>query len=324
MIWRSAQAACSLRHQGPRRNASRGHRQAAADLAFADLRCTQPTKVATTDISNIVVTCTTNAYAVGGTVTGLSGSGLVLQNNGGDDLRRQRERQPSPSPRHSPAAHFCGHRRDAALVADQTAPSRAARAPSAAANVTSVAVNCSPTAAYTIGGTVTGLGGSGLVLQNNGGDDLSVTANGTFAFATPISSGSAYAVTVKTQPTSPWQTCTVTLAPSGTVANVTTSRCRITCTTEPLHHRRHGHRPVGQRPRPAEQRRRRSADFSANGPFTFATPLTSGSTYAVTVATQPVGADRLHRLGRQRHRRRRERHDVSSTARPAATPSAEP
>ena len=39
----------------------------------------------TTDITEVEVNCTTNAYAVGGTVSGLSGSGLVLQNNGGDD-----------------------------------------------------------------------------------------------------------------------------------------------------------------------------------------------------------------------------------------------
>ena len=39
-------------------------------------------------------------------------------------------------------------------------------------------------------GTVkSGLSGSGLVLQDNGGDALSVSTNGTFAFATSITSG---------------------------------------------------------------------------------------------------------------------------------------
>ncbi|MCH8844992.1 MAG: hypothetical protein IID61_18700 [SAR324 cluster bacterium] len=36
---------------------------------------------------------------------------------------------------------------------------------------------------YAIGGTVTGLSGA-LVLQNNGGDDLEIGVDGTFAFAT--------------------------------------------------------------------------------------------------------------------------------------------
>jgi hypothetical protein len=56
---------------------------------------------------------------------------------------------------------------------------------------------------------VTGLEGSGLVLRNNGGDDLSVTANGPVVFATPLASGASYSVTVLTQPTRPAQTCIV-------------------------------------------------------------------------------------------------------------------
>ena len=58
------------------------------------------------------------------------------------------------------------------------------------------------------------------MLQDNGGDDLSVTANGSFTFATSLASGAAYSVTVKTNPSG--QTCTVASG-SGTVgsANVT-------------------------------------------------------------------------------------------------------
>ena len=41
------------------------------------------------------------------------------------------------------------------------------------------------TKTYTIGGTVTGLT-STLVLQNNGGDDLTRTADGAFTFATAL------------------------------------------------------------------------------------------------------------------------------------------
>ena len=67
----------------------------------------------------------------------------------------------------------------------------------------------SPGYSYTIGGTVIGLAGSGLVLQNNGGDDRSLSANGAFSFPTPLSDTSAYTITVKTQPTTPSQICTV-------------------------------------------------------------------------------------------------------------------
>jgi len=46
-------------------------------------------------------------------------------------------------------------------------------------DITDIVVNCSENT-FTIGGTVTGLIGSGLVLQNSGGDDLVITENGSF------------------------------------------------------------------------------------------------------------------------------------------------
>jgi len=79
---------------------------------------------------------------------------------------------------------------------------------------------------YTIGGTISGLTGT-LVLQNNSGDNLSTTANGTFTFTTPLNNGVAYAVTVLTQPAG--QTCTVT-GGSGTVASASVTNVTVSCT----------------------------------------------------------------------------------------------
>jgi hypothetical protein len=61
----------------------------------------------------------------------------------------------------------------------------------------------------TIGVTVTGLEGSGLVLQNNCSDDLTITGNVPFTFDTPLAPGTSYNVTVATNPTDPAQTCLV-------------------------------------------------------------------------------------------------------------------
>src|SRR5258708_28554229 len=72
---------------------------------------------------------------------------------------------------------------------------------------------------YSIGGTVGGLVGTGLVLQNEGGDDL-VISGASFVFATKLADGAPYAVTVKTQP--PSQSCVVT-AGSGTVSGTDAS-----------------------------------------------------------------------------------------------------
>ena len=69
---------------------------------------------------------------------------------------------------------------------------------------------------YTVGGTVTGLRGSGLVLDNNSGDSLAISANGAFVFSSSVTKSGAYSVTVATQPTDPVQTCTVSNG-SGTI-----------------------------------------------------------------------------------------------------------
>ncbi len=79
---------------------------------------------------------------------------------------------------------------------------------------------------YTVGGTVSGLTGSGLVLQNEGGSNLAVSGNGSFALA-PVLSGTAYNVTVLTQPNNPSQICTVTNG-SGH-ANATVTNIQVTC-----------------------------------------------------------------------------------------------
>ncbi|HEX3847266.1 MAG TPA: hypothetical protein VHV81_07770, partial [Steroidobacteraceae bacterium] len=59
---------------------------------------------------------------------------------------------------------------------------------------------CNIGAKYTVSGTLTGLSGSGLVLEDNSGDDLALDSNGTFVFSSALSNGDSYSVTVKTQP----------------------------------------------------------------------------------------------------------------------------
>jgi hypothetical protein len=83
-----------------------------------------------------------------------------------------------------------------------------------------------PSSTFSIGGTISGLTAEGLVLQNNGGDDLAVAANTTsFVFGTKITSGSAYSVTVLTQPAG--EDCTVTSG-SG-IATADVQSVSITC-----------------------------------------------------------------------------------------------
>ncbi len=68
------------------------------------------------------------------------------------------------------------------------------------------------------------------MLRNNGADDLSVSANGPFAFATALTTGSTYAVTVLTQPSG--QTCTVSNG-SGTIGTANVTTVTVSCVTDP-------------------------------------------------------------------------------------------
>jgi hypothetical protein len=96
---------------------------------------------------------------------------------------------------------------------------------------------------FPISVTVTGLSGSGLVLQDNGKDNLAISANGTFTFKTHVTS---YAVTVLTQPSNPTQTCAVTNGTGTATASVTVQVGNVD-------HRRPGHGHDRFRPRASRQ-----------------------------------------------------------------------
>ena len=97
----------------------------------------------------------------------------------------------------------------------------------AAADVTNVAVTCASSPTYSVGGSVSGLSGT-VVLRDNGGDDLTLSANGPFTFATKLAGGAAYNVTVKTNPSG--QTCTVANG-TGTIAAADVTNVAVTCGT---------------------------------------------------------------------------------------------
>lgn len=155
-------------------------------------------------------------------MSGVSGTGLVLQDNGGDNLAVT-----GNGPFTFKTSVSSGGAYAVTVMTQPSSPTQtctvASGSGTASANVTSVAVTCTTPAAtsFTIGGTVAGLSGTGLVLQDNGGDNLTVSANGTFTFATSVATGGAYAVTVSTQPTGPAQRCILTGASGNAAANVT-------------------------------------------------------------------------------------------------------
>lgn len=84
--------------------------------------------------------------------------------------------------------------------------------------------------AYTVGGVVSGLTGTGLVLQINGSGGLPIVSNGSFTFSSALQSGATYSVTVSSQPTSPNQTCTAGNN-AGTITNSNITDVSVVCST---------------------------------------------------------------------------------------------
>src|SRR6266702_1834453 len=255
-----------------------------------------------------------SSFAIGGTTSGLSGT-VVLQNNGGDNLTI------SVNGGFTFAAALTNSSPYAVTVlaqpAGQTCTVANGAGTLAGANITNVTVTCAVNT-FTVGGTISGLSGT-VVLRNNGGNDLTVSANGSFtfsapvaqgspyavtvltqpvgqscsvvngngtvAFSTAIASGAAYSVTVLTQPTNPSQSCTVTNG-SGTVGSANVTNVAVSCVTNnfTIGGTVTGHNGTGFTLR---LNGTTNLIVPANAPFTF-DAIADGSAYSVAVFVQPL------------------------------------
>ena len=210
--------------------------------AYAVTVLTQPTNPAQTctvsngsgavagaNVTNVSIACSVNVYTVGGSISGLTGSGLVLQDNAGDNLSVAAKATSFTFA----TAVATGGAYAVTVLTQPTNPAQTCTVSNgsgavAGANVTNVSIACTVNV-YTVGGSISGLTGSGLVLQDNAGDNLSVAAKATgFTFATAVATGGAYAVTVLTQPASPAQICTVANG-TGTVGAANVSNVAVSC-----------------------------------------------------------------------------------------------
>ena len=178
-------------------------------------------------VVNVSVTCTMSEFTIGGVVRNLSGSGLVLRNNGVEDLAISsagRFTFPTPLP--------TGVRYDVTIAAQPRDPMQTCSVQNGSGvvrsgNVENIVVECA-TQGYRIRGRVSDLEGEGLVLQNNGGDDLPIASNGRFTFPTTLPTGSPYNVTIARQPEQPRQNCRVRDG-VGTVRDRDVNDIRVRC-----------------------------------------------------------------------------------------------
>jgi uncharacterized repeat protein (TIGR03803 family) len=173
------------------------------------------------------------------------------------------------------------------------APSRGWQLPGVGIISAAILIGCgggngSPDATnYTIGGTVAGLAaGTSIVLANNIGDSIAIGANSSFTFDKLVPAGSSYSVTIGTQPAG--QTCVVN-AGAGTVTTANVTNISILCAPTKY---TIGGGATGLQPGRSVTLLDNGGDtttVSSNGTFVFAIGLTNGSSYNVTIGTQPNG-----------------------------------
>ena len=227
-----------------------------------------------------------SGFTVSGTVAGLDGDGLVVQLNGGNDLAVPNNGTFTFSTQLANAATY-----SVAVLTQPSGPSQTCTIgnPSgtiSAANVTNVAITCA-TGAFALRGAVSGLAGTGLVLQNNGADDLAIIADGPFGFPTPYASGSPFNVTVKTPPSGPSQSCTVANG-VGTIGSADVTDVTVTCATGRFAIVVTVSGLAGPGPLVLRNNDRDTLTLSGNGTFQFPELLASGAMYDVRVATAPT------------------------------------
>jgi uncharacterized delta-60 repeat protein len=171
---------------------------------------------ATANVSNVVVTCQ-RRYFIGGTVTGLpTGGSVTLENQGTDPLVVSTDGSFTFSTLVAGAFAVTVSSQPMSAVCVVTGGTG-----TAVADVLNVVVTCAP--GFIIGGTVSGLGAGESVALRNAGELLPVLANGSFRFATLVTS--AYAVVVDTSP--PGKSCVV-VGGAG-VATADVNSIRILC-----------------------------------------------------------------------------------------------
>lgn len=225
-------------------------------------------------------------FSVGGNVSGTNAAGLKLRlNNGADFAVNANGPYVFPSQRPDGSAY------QVTVSATPYAQECSVSNPSgviAGANVSNVDISCASVPTWTVGGTVAGLTGSGLVLELNGGNNLPINADGAFTFAQGLVNNANYTVTIGTQPLG--QTCSVAQG-TGTIASAAVNNVLVNCVDLPPQAFPIGGTVSGMTAPGLILQLNGGLTLTRNnnGSYAFTPGVTNGSTYEVTVLTSPAG-----------------------------------
>ncbi|MBN1962855.1 MAG: hypothetical protein JW841_18130 [Deltaproteobacteria bacterium] len=167
-------------------------------------------------------------YKIEVTVTGLNGSGLVLQENGTANLAILKDGT------HPLVKAPDGYSYNVTVKTQPKMPAQTCTVSNGQGvifgnDVSDIVITCSDIT-YQVSATVTGLVGSGLVLGEiqSTYKTVNIDTNGTVMVSGPIASGASYLIDILAQPTDPWQTCTIDNGSGALLADTTVN---VACTT---------------------------------------------------------------------------------------------
>ena len=239
--------------------------------------CTLSSNSKGTITSNITVTasCSGGGYTISVAVTGLTGT-LVVQDSPTDLLTFTTNDTQTFGMTYASGASY------SVAIKSQPVGQTCTLSSNASGTITSnLTVTATCTNEYTISVAVSGLVGT-LVVQDGASDTLTFTQNGTKTFSKLYTSGESYAVLINSQPSG--QTCTLSSNGTGIItASITvnatcTNNDKISVAVTGLS----GTLVV-------QDDKSDTLTFTTNNTQTFATSYTNGSTYSVTIKTQPTG-----------------------------------
>lgn len=239
-------------------------------------------------------------FSVGGRITGLVGSNFVLSNRHGGGVQRL-SISPTSTLYRFPSVLRSFDSFNVTVDSYPTLPTQLCTVENAGGrilgdSVTNIDIACVD--AYLVTGNVAGLLGTGLKLANKGGDLLSLsTGMTTFQFFKPVAMTATcppvdeYNVTVHSNPSVPYQTCTFGGATTNGCAVADVTLPLLTCTTNQYH--------VFVAFDPAHPLTYDGLQLAMNGGATVTIPknsvsfdmglLNSGLHASVTIPTQPLG-----------------------------------
>jgi hypothetical protein len=225
--------------------------------------------------TTVTATCKTN-YTISVAVTGLTGT-LVVKDNKSVDLTFTTNNTQTFSNLYTSGSTYT------VSVKTQPAKQTCTLSSNASGTITSnitVTATCVPT--YTISVAVSGLSGT-LVVEDSLASSLTFTKSGTKAFSKAYASGSAYSVTIETQPAG--QTCTLGSNASGTItSNITVDATCVSSSGSTLSVSVSGLSGTVV----LQDDQGATLTFTSNKTQTFSNTYASGATYTVSVTSQPA------------------------------------